>query len=90
MLPQNCDLLHDLGTLYVKKREMDKALTQFETGIKTALKCGLNYNSAARMLIQQNRAPEAKQKLDALIKIAPTSDGAVIAKEILASIGKGA
>jgi hypothetical protein len=40
-----------------------------------------------RLLAKQNRVPEAKQKLDALIKIAPNSDGAVIAKEILVSIG---
>ena len=50
-------------------------------------KGGLNYNEAARLLIKQNRAPEAKQKLDTLIKITPNSDGAVIAKEILAALG---
>ena len=59
----------------------------FDKGINAIPKCGLNYNSAARLLIKQNRTPEAKQKLDTLIKIAPNSDGAVIAKEILASVG---
>lgn len=36
--------------------------------------------------IGQGRPAEAKAKLDALIKIAPNSDGAVIAKELLASL----
>ena len=65
---------------------MATALATFDKGIAAVPKCGLNYNEAARFLIKQNRVPEAKQKLDTLIKIAPNSDGAVIAKEILASI----
>ena len=64
------------------------ALTTFEKGIAAVPKCGLNYNAAVRLLIKQNRIPEAKQKLYALIKIAPNSDGAVIAKEILATLTK--
>ena len=48
----------------------------------------VNYNEAARLPIKQNCVPEAKQKLDTLIKIAPSSDGAVIAKEILAMLMK--
>ena len=69
------------------KGNVATALATFDKGIAAESKCGLNYNEAARLVIKQNRVPEAKQKLDALIKIAPNSDGAVIAKEILASIG---
>lgn len=42
--------------------------------------------AAARLLIAQGRPAEAKVRLDALIKIAPNSDGAVIDKEILAGV----
>jgi hypothetical protein len=56
----------------------------------TVPKCGLTTNAAARLLIAQGRPAEAKAKLDALIKIAPNSDGAVIAKEILAGMAAAA
>ena len=49
-------------------------------------KCGLTYNAAARLLIAQGRPAEAKAKLDALIRQAPNSGGAVIAKELLAGL----
>ena len=51
-------------------------------------KCGLPYIGHARALIKLKRIPEARAKLDALIKIAPTSDGAEEAKEILAGLAK--
>jgi tetratricopeptide (TPR) repeat protein len=86
-LPKNCQLWQDLGTVYATKGDVATALATFDKGIAAVPKCGLNYNEAARLLIKQNRVPEAKQKLDTLIKIAPNSDGAVIAKEILAGIG---
>jgi tetratricopeptide (TPR) repeat protein len=86
-LPKNCLLWQELGTVYATKGDVPTALATFDKGIATVPKCGLNYLEAARLLIKQNRVPEAKSKLDTLIKIAPNSDGAVIAKEILASIG---
>ena len=86
-LPKNCLLWEAFGGMYAAKGDVTNALATFDKGINAIPKCGLNYNSAARLLIKQNRTPEAKQKLDALIKIAPNSDGAVIAKEISASIG---
>ena len=73
--------------MYAAKGDVATALVTFDKGIAAIPKCGLNYNSAARLLIKQNRIPEAKQKLATLFKIAPNSDGAVIAKEILAGIG---
>jgi tetratricopeptide (TPR) repeat protein len=86
-LPKNCRLWEGFGSMYASKGDVATALATFDKGIAAVPKCGLNYNSAARLLIKQNRIPEAKQNLDALINIAPNSDGAVIAKEILASIG---
>ena len=86
-LPKSCLLWEAFGSMYAAKGDVTNALATFDKGINAIPKCGLNYNSAARLLIKQNRTPEAKQKLDALIKIAPNSDGAVIAKEILASVG---
>ncbi len=87
-LPKNCQLWQELGTVYATKGDVATALATFDKGIAAVPKCGLNYNEAARLLIKQNRIPEAKQKLDTLIQIAPLSDGAVIAKEILASMPK--
>ncbi len=85
-LPKNCELWQELGTVYTAKGDVATALVTFDNGIAAVPKCGLNYNEAARLLIKQNRASEARQKLDTLIKIAPNSDGAAIAKEIFASI----
>jgi tetratricopeptide (TPR) repeat protein len=85
--PKNCLLWQELGTVYATKGDVPTALATWDKGIAAVPKCGLNYNEAARLLIKQNRVPEAKQKLDTLIKIAPNSDGAVIAKEILATLG---
>ena len=85
-LPKNCNLWQELGTVYATKGDVATALATFDKGIAAVPKCGLSDNEAARLLIKQNRVPEAKQKLDALIKIAPNSDGAVIAKEILARV----
>ena len=62
------------------------ALATFDQGIAAVPKCGLTYNAAARLLIAQGRPTEAKAKLDALIRLAPNSDGAVIAKDILSGI----
>jgi tetratricopeptide (TPR) repeat protein len=86
-LPKSCQLWEDFGSMYAAKGDVATALVTFDKGIAAIPKCGLNYNSAARLLIKQNRIPEAKQKLATLFKIAPNSDGAVIAKEILAGIG---
>jgi tetratricopeptide (TPR) repeat protein len=89
--PKSCLLWEGFGNMYAKKGDVAMALTTFDKGIAVvpkcgSTKCGSNYNAAARFLIKQNRVPEAKDKLDALIKIAPNSDGALIAKEILATI----
>jgi tetratricopeptide (TPR) repeat protein len=86
-LPKSCQLWEGFGSMYAVKGDIPNALATFDKGINAIPKCGLNYNSAASLLIKQNRIPEAKQKLHTLIKLAPSSDGAVIAKEILASIG---
>jgi tetratricopeptide (TPR) repeat protein len=84
--PKSCLLWEGFGNMYAKKGDVAMALATFDKGIAVVPRCGSNYNAAARFLIKQNRVPEAKQKLDALIKIAPNSDGAVIAEEILATL----
>ncbi len=86
--PKSCLLWEGFGNMYAKKGNVPTALATYDKGIVAVPKCGSNYNAAARLLIEQNRAPEAKQKLDALIKIAPNSDGTVLAKEILATIAR--
>ena len=48
--------------MYAKKGDVAIALTTFDKGIAAVPKCGSNYNAAARLLIKQNRVPEAKQK----------------------------
>jgi tetratricopeptide (TPR) repeat protein len=91
-LPRNCQLWQEWGSAQAARgrpEDITAALATFDQGITTVPKCGLTTNAAARLLIAQGRPAEAKAKLDALIKIAPNSDGAVIAKEILAGmVGK--
>jgi tetratricopeptide (TPR) repeat protein len=82
--PKSCLLWDDFGRMYADKGDVEAALATFDKGINAVPKCGLCYNSAARLLISKNRVPEAKRKLDALIAAAPQSDGAVIARELLA------
>ena len=79
-MPKSCQLWQELGTVYATKGDVATALATFDKGIASVPKCGLNYNEAARLLIKKNRIPEAKQKLDTLIKTAPNSDGAVVGK----------
>jgi len=86
--PKGCNLWEAFGQMYATQGDVVTALATFDKGIVAVPKCGLNCNSAARLLIKNNRAPEAKQKLNALITIAPKSDGAVIAKEILLTLTK--
>lgn len=88
-LPRNCQLWQELGSAQAARgrpEDISAALATFDQGIVAVPKCGLTYNAAARLLVAQGRPAEAKAKLDALIKIAPKSDGAVIAKELLASL----
>ena len=88
-LPKNCLLWEELGSAQAARgrpEDIAAALATFDQGIATVPKCGLTYNAAARLLIAQGRPAEAKAKLDALIRQAPNSDGAVIAKELLASV----
>jgi tetratricopeptide (TPR) repeat protein len=92
-LPKNCQLWQELGSAQATRGRLEDiaaALATFDQGIAAVPKCGLTYNAAARLLIAQGRPAEAKAKLDALIKIAPNSDGAVIAKEILAGMAAAA
>lgn len=88
LLPKSCNLWEAFGQMYATQGDVVTALATFDKGIVAVPKCGLNYNSAARLLVKNNRVPEAKQKLNALITIAPKSDGAVIAKEILLTLTK--
>jgi tetratricopeptide (TPR) repeat protein len=89
LLPRNCVLWQELGSAQAARgrpEDITAALATFDQGIAAVPKCGLTYNAAARLLIAQGRPAEAKVRLDALIKAAPNSDGAVIAKEILAGL----
>ena len=88
-LPRNCRLWQELGSTQAARgrpEDITAAMATFDQGIAAVPKCGLTTNAAARLLVAQGRPAEAKAKLDALIKIAPNSDGAVIAKELLASL----
>jgi tetratricopeptide (TPR) repeat protein len=88
-LPKNCWLWQELGSAQAARgrpEDIAAALATFDQGIATVPKCGRTTNAAARLLIAQGRPAEAKVKLDALIRQAPNSDGAVIAKELLASL----
>ena len=62
--------------------------TEFDRGIAAVTKCGLPYIRHARATIDMKRVPEARAKLDTLIKVAPTSAGAEEAKKILAGLAR--
>lgn len=88
--PRSCQLWQELGNAHAARgrpEDIATALVTFDKGIAAVPKCGLTYNDGARLLIKQGRPAEARQKLEALIKIAPKSDGAMIARETLASMG---
>ena len=88
-LPKNCRLWQELGSAQAARgrpEDIAAALAIFDQGIAAVPKCGLTYNAAARLLVTQGRPAEAKAKLETLIKVAPNSDSAVIAKETLSGI----
>jgi tetratricopeptide (TPR) repeat protein len=88
-LPRNCRLWQEMGSAQAARGRLEDivaALATFNQGIAAVPKCGLTTNAAARLLIAQGRPAEARAKLETLIKAAPHSDGAVIAKELLASL----
>jgi len=58
----------------------------FEQGIAAVPECGLSCHTAARWQVEQGPLPRARQKLNTVIMIAPKSDGAVIAIQILAGV----
>jgi len=84
--PKYCDLYEELGLQLARQNRTVEAFGIFDRGIAAVEKCGLNYIAYARTLIAQKRDAEARAKLQALIKIAPTSDGADEARELLAQI----
>ena len=88
LFPANCALYDETGKFLLKQQRTQEAFAEFDRGIAAVKKCGLPYISHARALIDMKRIPEARAKLEALIKIAPTSDGAEIAKELLAEMAK--
>ena len=88
-LPKNCLLWQEMGSAQAARgrpEDITAALATFDQGIAAVPKCGLTYNAAARLLVAQGRPAEAKAKLETLIKVAPNSDSAVIAKETLSGI----
>ena len=88
LFPADCSLYNEAGKLLLKQQRTQEAFAEFDRGIAAVKKCGLPYISHARALIEMKRVPEARAKLNELIKVAPTSDGAEEAKEILATLGK--
>ena len=84
----NCALYDETGKLLLKQQRTQEAFAEFDRGIAAVKKCGLPYISHARALIDMKRIPEARAKLEALIKVAPASDGADEAKELLAEMAK--
>ena len=88
LFPANCALYDETGKFLLKQQRTQEAFAEFDRGIAAVKKCGLPYISHARALIDMKRIPEARAKLEALIKIAPTSDGAEIAKELMVEMTK--
>ena len=86
--PAFCRAYDDAGAILFKRGRDAEAFAEWEKGIAAVPKCDLTYVNMARALIERKRIPEAKQKLEALLKVSPESDGAEIAKELLAGMAK--
>ena len=86
--PQYCPAYDDAGTLLFKNGRDAEAFAEWEKGIAAVPKCDLTYVHMARALIERKRSPEGKLKPEALLKVSPESDGAEIAKELLAEMAK--
>lgn len=83
--PRRCILFDDAGNVLARSHRIAEALAEFERGTAAEPKCGQPYISAARALVSVKRLAEAKAKLNALIVLAPRSDGASEARALLAT-----
>lgn len=84
--PRPCILFDDAGKVLARSQRIAEALAEFERGIAVEPKCGAPYIGAALALAGANRLAEARAKLNALIALAPHSDGAQEAREMLAKL----
>ncbi len=85
-VPTFCTAYDAAGTILFKHGRDVEAFTEWEKGIAAVPKCDLNYVHMAHALVERKRVGDAKQKLVVLLKKSPESDGAVIAKELLATL----
>lgn len=88
LFPAACELYNEAGKVLVGQLRLAEAVSEFERGISAVKKCGLNYISEARALIDAREPAVARDRLDALIRAAPLSDGAQEARELLAHLRK--
>lgn len=84
--PRRCILFDDAGRVLARSGRIPEALAEFERGIAAEPKCGAPYIGAAQALAGVHRLAEARAKLNALIALAPRSDGALEARELLAKL----
>lgn len=86
LFPASCELYDEAGRVLVAQHRLAEAVAEFERGVSAVKKCGLNYISEARALIDAGKPAAARGRLDALIRAAPLSDGAQEARELLAHL----
>ena len=84
--PTFCPLHDSAGTLLLQAGRQQEALALWSAGIKALPRCDLNYLHAARGLVTLQRPAEARAMVDALLLASPGSDGAALARPLLASL----
>ena len=86
--PYSCELYDRAGEILFRRGRDAEAYEEWERGIAAVPKCDRPYVTFARALIERKRFAEAKQKLEKLLKVSPESDGAEVAREMLAQLAK--
>lgn len=86
--PMYCQNYDDAAGILFKHMRDAEAFAEWEKGIAAVPKCDQTYVHFAEALIERKRVDEAKQKLQMLLKNSPESDGAAIAKDMLAGMAK--
>ncbi len=84
--PENLDFLNGLSYLFIKRNQLEEAIAINKKIAKLDPWNAKNYLSLASLFVQVEDGASAREYLDKVIEIAPRSELATKAKEILKSI----
>ena len=84
--PLYCPLYLASANVEFKNGREKEGFAEFDDANRAEPRCDQPYLAYAKALIERKRIPEAKQKLETLLKVSPGSDGAAEAKDMLAKL----